>query len=294
MNKTAQTASIAHAAVRRPREELVETGIRKLYPYLNRWRNPMRVSVQGRAACVHHGGQKDHYFAIYQCFYRHQYELPVPLFSAPHQTQALDARYRAIIARGGRPLILDCGANIGAGVAWFAARYPGARIVAVEPAASNLELLRRNAQGVDAAIVAGAVGPVPGRAVLQGRLDAPLSFQVAGSGAAPQGGQAVEVFDLPALIELAEGAEPFIAKIDIEGAECGLFTAHLDILARFPLIVLEPHDFCMPGQEISSGFFAFHAQQRRDFLFANENVFSVDYRALSAPRTVGYGALSAP
>lgn len=274
-----------HAGTRRPTEEFVEAGIRKLYPYLNRLRNPMRVAVQGRAARVHHGGLKDHYFAVYQCFYRHQYELPVPLFTAAHHTLALDARYRTILARGRRPLILDCGANIGSGVAWFAARYPGARIVAVEPAAANLGLLRQNARGLDVAIVAGAVGPARGSAILRGRLDAPLSFQVdpAGSGLdEAAGAQAVEVFDLPALMDLSEGAEPFIAKVDIEGAERGLFSAHQDILARFPLIVLEPHDFCMPGEEVSSSFFAFHAQQRRDFLFANENVFSVDYRALLA------------
>ena len=277
MDTTASIGQTARAVPRRPREELVETGIRKLYPYLNRWRNPMPVSVDGRRARIHHAGQKDHFFAVYQCFYRNQYELPVPLFTPPHHTAALDARYRAITARGARPLILDCGANIGASVAWFGTRYPGARIVAVEPAADNLGLLRRNAQGFDVAIVAGAVGPQEGAAVLQGRPDSPLSFHVGSGG----GGAPVDLVPLPTLMELAEGAEPFIAKIDIEGAEKDLFTAHLDILARFPLIVLEPHDFCMPGTEVSSAFFTFHARQKRDFLFANENVFSVDYKGLT-------------
>lgn len=274
---TARTVRGIPAAPRRPTEEWVEAAIRKLYPYRNRWRNPLPVAVQGRRATVHHGGQKDHFYAIYQCFYRRQYELPAPLFTAPHHTTTLDARYRAIIARGTRPLVLDLGANIGASVTWFATRYPGARIIAVEPARENLDLLRQNAQGFDVAIVPGAIGPEDGTAFLDGRAESPLSFHVAETGSAT-----IDLVSLPTLMALADGAEPFIAKIDIEGAEKTLFTAHLDILARFPLIVLEPHDFCMPGTDTSTAFFTFHAQHGRDFLFANENVFSVDYKALTA------------
>jgi FkbM family methyltransferase len=265
-------------------EQALETAIRKLYPYLNRLRNPVRVSYNGQRKVLHHGGRKDHFYAVYQCFYQRQYELPRPLFTPAHHEQALDGFYADILARGATPLILDCGANIGASVLWFSARYPEAHIIAVEPAAQNIALLRRNVAGSGVDVVEGAVGAQDGRAFLSGRAESPLSFRVgdqsAGRGAG-EGEGAVDVFGVASLLARAPEAEPFLLKIDIEGGERGLFSGDTSALSRFPLIVLEPHDFCMPGEDVSAPFFAFHAREQRDFLFANENIFSIDYARLT-------------
>ena len=205
-------------------------------------------------------------------------EFPAPLFAPAHHRRALDARYEAITGRGARPLIVDCGANIGASAVWFRRRYPQARIVAIEPAAGNLALLRRNAEGLGIQVLEAAIGPEDGTGFLDGRTRSPLSHRVHADGA----GTPVPLVSLRTVLDAAEGAEPFILKIDIEGSEKTLFGTGTDRLASFPLIVIEPHDFCMPGDEVSRAFFAFHARHGRDFLFSNENVFSVDYRALMA------------
>ena len=47
-------------------------------------------------------------------------------------------------------LIIDGGANVGYASIWFALRYPGARILAVEPEASNFELLQSNTRHLPA------------------------------------------------------------------------------------------------------------------------------------------------
>ncbi len=275
----------ATTAAQKPRpamrpEQAVETAIRKLYPYLNALRNPVRVRCNGQTKAVHHGGRKDHFYAIYQCFYQRQYELPQPLFTPSHHQAALDSYYAAIVARGAQPLILDCGANIGASALWFSARYPQAHIVAVEPAAANIALLRRNLEGSGVDVVEGAVGAADGRAFLSGRAESPLSFRVGDQDQGSADG-AVQVFSIASLLARAPHAEPFLLKIDIEGGERGLFAGETATLARFPLIVLEPHDFCMPGEDVSGPFFAFHASAHREFLFANENVFSIDYARLT-------------
>ena len=75
----------------RPYETVFETLVRKAYPLVNRLRNPMRHTVNRRPTVVHHGGKSDHYFAIYQCFYKQQYELPVPLFSPDFHATAVNA-----------------------------------------------------------------------------------------------------------------------------------------------------------------------------------------------------------
>lgn len=278
MDRVVSRAKAPGGRPSKPKEEFIETAIRKLYPYLQRWRNPLPLSVNGRSARLHHGGQKDHFYAAYQCFYRNQYEVPSPLFSAAVHTDAVEARYQGLVRRGVQPLIVDCGANIGASVLWFMNRYPAARVIAVEPAAANLVLLRQNVAGLDVAIVAGGVGAADGILRLDGNSKAPLSFRVIEGGA----GHEVELFSLASVLEYAGDAEPFILKVDIEGGEQALFSSDPAIIARFPVIILEPHDFCMPGKGVSQPFLSFHAAQGRDFLFANENIFSIDYEALIA------------
>jgi len=73
---------------------------------------------------------------------------------------------------------------------------------------------------------------------------------------------------------------PFILKIDIEGAEKELFDHSLEIIAAFPLIIFEPHDFYMPGARTASPFFRFHAETGRDFAFHYENIFSMNMNSL--------------
>ena len=57
----------------------------------------------------------------------------------PEHERAIRARYESIIARGLIPVIMDCGAHIGLATLWFAVKFPGARIFAIEPASENFE-----------------------------------------------------------------------------------------------------------------------------------------------------------
>jgi FkbM family methyltransferase len=49
-----------------------------------------------------------------------------------------------LMASGVQPLIIDCGANIGLSTIWHARQFPEARIIAVEPGQSNLEIAAKN------------------------------------------------------------------------------------------------------------------------------------------------------
>ena len=55
----------------------------------------------------------------------------------------LEREYELPLSRDPR-VIVDAGAYTGISSRWFAARYPNATIVALEPGAANFELLRRN------------------------------------------------------------------------------------------------------------------------------------------------------
>lgn len=53
----------------------------------------------------------------------------------------IQARYRDIQASGMKPVMVDCGVNIGTSVLYFLGEYPQAHVVALEPAPDNFALL---------------------------------------------------------------------------------------------------------------------------------------------------------
>ncbi|EBK9261487.1 FkbM family methyltransferase [Salmonella enterica] len=65
----------------------------------------------------------------------------------------IQARYRDILAAGMKPVIVDCGANIGTSVLHFLGEYPQARVVALEPAPDNFALLELNTRGLDVELI---------------------------------------------------------------------------------------------------------------------------------------------
>ena len=56
----------------------------------------------------------------------------------------IHSAYHRIIASGQTPLIIDCGANIGASPIWFSKSFPKAQVFALEPEQHNYELLNAN------------------------------------------------------------------------------------------------------------------------------------------------------
>lgn len=187
------------------------------------------------------------------------------------------ARYRDAVARGRTPLVLDLGANIGAAAHYFANAWPAGHIVAVEPAADNFELLFENTQDLDNVTAWHAgIASVPGwlRVADQGAEKWAYRTERA-EAQAPQAVRAVTVRELLDEFPGDKGYEPFIVKIDIEGAESDLFAADTDWIDRFPVLIIELHDWLYCGQAGSASFLRAIAPRNRDFVLGGENVFSI-------------------
>jgi hypothetical protein len=71
---------------------------------------------------------------------------------------------------------------------------------------------------------------------------------------------------------------PFLCKIDIEGGERELFAEQTGWIDCFPLLVIELHDWLLPGQGVSRHFLREMAVRDRDFVYRGENVFSIANR----------------
>lgn len=207
--------------------------------------------------------------AVQQCFDQAQYDMP-----DGEQGSAVQVLYRSIVASGRKPLIIDCGANIGASVAWFAMRYPEAHVIAIEPAPDNCDLLRQNTAGMDVDVCEAGVAASDGQAFLiNNRGGATMGWQVT-SQPTDRPVQLVSVKKLLAQ-KPAERYAPFLLKVDIEGSEKMLFSGDTSAIDKFPLIILEPHDWMCPGDLVSREFFRFHVEAEREFAMKHENVASI-------------------
>lgn len=172
---------------------------------------------------------------------------PFDLSDMPMVESKTQARYEAILAQGKVPVIVDCGANIGATARWFAYRYPQARIAAVEPESENLAMLARNCGDNPAiAIIDAAIGCAPGHVALSDDSSWAIQSHRADSGP--------RIVTVDQAVAAAGGGELFIVKINIEGFEDDLFAANLGWLDGVEVVMLEPHDWIAPGRGISRNF----------------------------------------
>lgn len=193
------------------------------------------------------------------------------------QQNAIERRYEALIARGKRPLIIDCGANIGMSAVWFANNFPEARIFAVEPEPGNCAVLDKNVGYY--ALVTALHGGIWDRETTLEIADptvAPWEYQIQET-AHPEAGRAVTTYTMNGIRRLAPDSEGiFIAKIDIEGAEQQLFRSNTEWAAETDILIIELHDWMIPWEGSSNAFFRTLATLPRfDYFARKENIFIV-------------------
>jgi FkbM family methyltransferase len=190
------------------------------------------------------------------------------------------AMYESIIQKA-RPLILDLGANIGLASLYFASKWPRARIIAVEPAPDNYQLLQGNIGEHDQILPLQAAVAANAGAVTIANADAD-AWAYRTQSVTPRLEGAVPAVPVADLLKMEPACVPFIAKIDIEGFEQDLFAANTEWVASFPLIVIELHDWMLPRSGSSQNFLRTIANLDRDFICRGENVFSISNKNAAA------------
>jgi FkbM family methyltransferase len=158
-------------------------------------------------------------------------------------------------------VIVDAGANIGLASIFYANKYPSARIIAIEPEASNYQMLVKNTaaysrvQAVNAALWSencklDIFDPAQGHTAFQMRGET--------SSSDPQGALVAGI-TLDNLMFDFGISHIDLLKVDIEGAERQVF-AHPDRwIAAVDNIAIELHDWMLPGcedavQQAAKGF----------------------------------------
>lgn len=175
---------------------------------------------------------------------------------------------------GGESLtVYDIGGNIGVAANFFLHRFQNAQVISVEPSSANHLLLERNLRHQKrATLVQAAIGPKSGEVDL---FDPGL-----GNNAFSTEKSSHPVIETVMQITMKELFESFpvtqvaIVKIDIEGAEKALFSEDTNWLSKADLVIIETHDWLLPGSAASRSLLAALGRENRDLVFYGENLFS--------------------
>jgi FkbM family methyltransferase len=161
--------------------------------------------------------------------------------------------------------VIDAGANVGYSSLFFAGQYPKARIVAIEPDASNYQQLLANTEQCDRIKARrGALWHERTRLNIADLRANTQAFQVV-----PDPGGAIEALTIADVMEAENIEEIDILKMDIEGAETGIFQNNCDFwLGRVKTLLIELHnEECLRHFERAIVPYSF------DRLLCGENVF---------------------
>ena len=121
-------------------------------------------------------------------------------------------------------LIIDGGANIGYASVLFASKYPGAKIIAVEPDGKNCDRFRQNCAAFpNIRLVQGGVWSRHTHLRIRNPSAEPWMFEVEETGDPAPG--SIEGFTIEELLAQSGEETIDILKLDIEGSETAVFTA---------------------------------------------------------------------
>lgn len=184
--------------------------------------------------------------------------------------------YDLLLKEGYKPLILDCGSNNGASIKYFKLTYPESKIIGIEIDKENCILSHENlsADKNDIEIIHAGVSSRNGFGEL---IDPGLGNDAYRIEPNSLKGE-VQLISINSLLEnenQKDRVSPFLIKIDIEGGEQDLFSKNTEWVDRFPLIIIELHDWLLPKQNTSKNFLNVISKLNRRFTFRNENIFSV-------------------
>ena len=201
-------------------------------------------------------------------------------FEALARCDELEAHYRHLVASNKVPFILDCGANSGMATRFFKETYPRARVIAVEPDEDNLKLAKTNNAGEDIEFLLAGIGSSDSRGHLIDEGKGNWAYRVSTDPDGP-----VEIVSVnTVLARHGASSVPFIVKIDIEGFESNLFSENTEWIDRFPVLIIELHDWMLPRTANSRNFLQQISRLDRDFVYRGENVFSISNAVLPRAR----------
>ena len=181
-------------------------------------------------------------------------------------------------------LIIDAGANIGASAVYFSKNFPNSFVFTIEPDIGNQRILEMNTKELDGFYFTGAIADSEGTLILENLNQGDWGFSTRKTYDSDDTTESIKVQSIcPSSIlshAATENKRPLILKIDIEGGEELLFSGDTAWLGKFPLVIIELHDWMLPFSGSSRNFIRALALHDFDFLYKGENIFLFNRKIL--------------
>jgi len=169
------------------------------------------------------------------------------------------------------PVIIDAGANIGMASVYFANKFSTARIIALEPDPWNFAMLEKNVRPYP------KIRPI-NAALWEKSTSMRITHQdwgTAGRACEPDQDGTIHAITIAELCRSFEVDHIDLLKVDIEGAEKGIFENSREWIGKVDRIVIELHDRYIQG--CSESFF----EATRDFSHQQRGEYTHSWRTVT-------------
>jgi FkbM family methyltransferase len=143
-------------------------------------------------------------------------------------------------------VILDCGANVGYSAVYYLSKFPGARVISVEPDDRNVSLLRLNTApyGDRATVLHSAIWPRPARMVVsKGHYRDRKEWSTQVFECEDNVSHDLNSIDIGGIMDQYKIDTIDIHKMDIERAEKAVFSENVESwINRVNFLLVELHD----------------------------------------------------
>lgn len=142
---------------------------------------------------------------------------------------------------GSPRFIIDAGAHVGFSAIWFAILFPQAKILAIEPEASNFEMLLKNTRnhGNITCIKAGLWGRNAQLKIKNRECD---NWNFIVDEVELSDKNAIEALSIPEILKRYQWNQIDVLKIDIEGSEIEVLSTSNEWLNSVNVMLIELHD----------------------------------------------------
>lgn len=178
-------------------------------------------------------------------------------------------------------LIIDCGSNIGCSTNYFLNTFDNSKIISIEPDLGNFNMLKSNVENnKNLVIINNAISNENINYIVESSLENNKDNR----GKRIIGGLGQNFLKSLTINQILaeknnQNFYPFLVKIDVEGHEKNLFLSNTEWFNKFKIVIVEIHDWMLPGQSISRGYLNVITESmkkfNRDTIIKGENLISI-------------------
>lgn len=189
--------------------------------------------------------------------------------------EVLNKSYLKIIDNKKKPLLIDCGSNIGSSTEYFSRIFKNIFSIMIEPNPESAKFSIENIYNKDHIILNKAISSKNKIVMIDDNNKDNRASKISNLV-----GKEIDTITVTDLLNKYQNITPFIIKIDIEGYEKDLFESNVEWIKDFQIIIIEIHDWMIPFKSISRNFFKAIYEKiliddRRDFIISGENLIII-------------------